>query len=64
MGFEPTTTTLATWCSTPELLPPVTNRQVRPIGLELCVLHEQDTSTISNCLRGKQEGSPRNFRSA
>ena len=21
MGFEPTTTTLATWCSTPELLP-------------------------------------------
>ncbi len=23
MGFEPTTTTLATWCSTPELLPPV-----------------------------------------
>ena len=22
MGFEPTTTTLATWCSTPELLPP------------------------------------------
>jgi hypothetical protein len=30
MGFEPTTTTLATWCSTPELLPRISINPPRP----------------------------------
>jgi hypothetical protein len=37
---------------------------VRPIRLELCVLHQQDTSNIPNGTGGKQEVSLRNFPTA
>jgi hypothetical protein len=56
MGFEPTTTTLATWCSTPELLPPESRRPSS--GLPHCVAcwndatdKEQYKGDIRDCKR-------------